>query len=157
MATVVVFHSIYGRRAAVLEGAERLRGLGHVVEAPDLYGGAVFDSVERARQYQEQVGLDELVGRAWAAMEELPTELVYSGFSMGSAIAQEILLGRPGATGALLLSGALPVAEIGATAWPAGVPAQVHYAAGDPFVEPWEVDGLGQDVTGAGGAFSAFS
>jgi dienelactone hydrolase len=157
MVNVVLFHSIYGRRPAVIAAADRLRDYGHTVETPDLYEGAVFDSLEAAQQYQESRGLDLLLSRAWSAMEDLPTELVYSGFSMGSAIAEEILLARPGAVAALLFSGAIPVDEIGTEAWPLMVPAEVHYAAGDPFVEQWEVDGLQQDVTSSGGAFTAFS
>jgi dienelactone hydrolase len=156
MANVVLFHSIYGRRPGIITAADRLRGYGHTVETPDLYDGAVFDSLEAARQYQESHGLDLLLSRAWSAMEDLPTELVYSGFSLGSAVAEEILLARPGAVGALLFSGAIPVDEIGTETWPLMVPAEVHYAADDPFVEQWEVDGLRQGVRSSGGAFTAF-
>jgi dienelactone hydrolase len=156
MAHVVLFHSIYGCRPGIISAADRLRGYGHTVETPDLYDGAVFDTLAEAQQYQESQGLDLLLSRAWSAMEELPTELVYSGFSLGSAIAEEILLARPGAVAALLFSGAIPVDEIGAEPWPLMVPAEVHYAADDPFVEQWEVDGLQRGVTASGGAFSSF-
>jgi dienelactone hydrolase len=40
---------------------------------------------------------------------------------------------RPGARGALLYHGALPVAEFGA--WPDGVPAQIHAMEHDPWLD----------------------
>jgi dienelactone hydrolase len=49
---------------------------------------------------------------------------------------------RPGALGAVLMHGAVPVEALkeyfGVDGWPEGVPVQVHYAASDPWVEAEE-------------------
>lgn len=39
---VVVYHSAYGLRPAVIDFAEQLRAAGHLVHTPDLYDGEVF-------------------------------------------------------------------------------------------------------------------
>lgn len=44
MATILLLHSALGLRPGVQEFAERLRGLGHTVTAPDFYEGRVFDT-----------------------------------------------------------------------------------------------------------------
>ncbi|MFE4721211.1 dienelactone hydrolase family protein, partial [Streptomyces sp. NPDC056728] len=46
MAEVLVFHHGHGLTAGVREFAEQLRRAGHIVHAPDLYEGQVFDSLE---------------------------------------------------------------------------------------------------------------
>ena len=47
---------------------------------------------------------------------------------------------RPGARGALLFYSCVPVSEFG-TAWPAGVPVQIHGADKDPyFVDEGDID-----------------
>ena len=40
------------------------------------------------------------------------------------------------------MSGALSPATIGLERWPQGVPVQVHYATGDPEVDPTEIGAL---------------
>ncbi len=42
MACVVLLHSAYGLRPAVLDAADRLRRAGHQVDTPDLYDGHVY-------------------------------------------------------------------------------------------------------------------
>ncbi len=66
------------------------------------------------------------------AAEAPPTEVVYAGFSLGVMPAQQLAQTRPGARGALLLHACLPVSEFG-SAWPDGVPVQVHAMDADPF------------------------
>jgi dienelactone hydrolase len=154
VANVVLFHSIYGRRPAVLEAADRFRSAGHAVATPDLYGGTVFGDLAEARRFRDRLGEGTLTRRARAAVAELPADLIYSGFSMGGGLAAELLMGRPGAGAALLFSVAVP--PEGGEQWPAEVPAQVHYAIGDPFVLPEEVDGMRAAVTAAGGEFTGF-
>ncbi len=152
---MVLFHSVYGLRPAVIAAAERFRAAGHTVTTPDLYGGAVFGDLAEARRFRDGLGLDTLTRRALAAVEDLPADLVYSGFSLGGGLAGELAMQRQGARAALLFSVAVPP-EDGQT-WPPAVPAEVHYAVGDPFVPPDEVDGLRTAVTRAGGAFTAFA
>lgn len=102
VANVVLFHSVYGLRPAVIEAADRFRSAGHTATTPDLYGGTVFGDLAEARGFRDRLGEGTLTRRAWAA----------------------------------------------------GVPAQVHYAVGDPFVPPAEVDGIRAAVTAAGGEFT---
>jgi dienelactone hydrolase len=155
MTEVVLFHSVYGLRPAVLSGADRLRGCGHTVHTPDLYEGAVFGNLAEARAYRDFAGLDTLLGRARDAVGGLPLTLVYGGFSMGAAIAQILVVSRPGARAALLVSGALPADELGGS-WPRGVPAQIHYAAGDPLIEEEEVASVRAAVAASGASCRAF-
>ncbi len=79
--------------------------------------------------------------RAREAVVDLPTGLVFVGFSLG-AVPAELLAARAGARGAVLMHAAIPIEELGefgVERWPAGVPVQVHYAAEDPWVEAVEV------------------
>jgi dienelactone hydrolase len=56
--------------------------------------------------------------------------------------AELLAASRPGALGAVLMHGAVPVEGIneffGVERWPQGVPVQVHYAAEDPWVQAGE-------------------
>lgn len=135
MATVVLFHSALGRRPAVATFAEALRGDGHTVHTPDLYAGAVFDDLDAGVAERDRVGIPTLLDRAWAAVAELPAEVVYAGFSLGGAPAAVLATGRPGARGLVLMHGALAPSDLGLEAWPADLPVQVHTSAGDPWVE----------------------
>ncbi len=55
-----------------------------------------------------------------------------------------------------MLSGALPLALLGADAWPVGVPAQIHYTMGDPFCRQEWVDAVAAAIRAAGGALELF-
>jgi dienelactone hydrolase len=67
------------------------------------------------------------------AAEALPDTVVYAGFSLGALPVRQLVQRRPGARGALLISGAVP-AEDGAP-WPPEVPVQVHAMADDEWME----------------------
>ena len=125
---VVLLHSALGLRPAVLRTAERLRGAGHRVHAPDLYEGRVFDDVDEGVAHLEQVGWSTLVQRA----EELdtPPDAVLVGWSMGAGLATSLAQTR-GASGVLLLHGGGIAAG---DAWPA-VPVAMHHAHDDPGVD----------------------
>ncbi|MGN6176602.1 MAG: dienelactone hydrolase family protein [Streptosporangiaceae bacterium] len=71
----------------------------------------------------------------------LPAGLVYAGFSLGVVPAQMLAQTRPGARGALLFYSCVPVTEFG-SAWPGGVPVQVHGMDADPIF-------VGEGGTGA--------
>ena len=134
MSEIVLFHSAYGRRPAVLQFAETLRTNGHVVHVPDLYDGEVFDSLEAGIVKRDALGMEELARRATASVEGLGPELVYAGFSLGCAPAQLLAQTRPGARGALLMHGALPAEAFG-TGWPATVALEVHGMEDDPWFD----------------------
>jgi len=132
MAEVLLFHHVRGLTTGVVAFADALRDAGHTVHTPDLFDGAVFDSIDAGLAHTGEVGVGAITARALALADELPPELVYAGFSMGVAPAQQLAQTRPGASGALLFESCLPVEEF-SPGWPSGVPVQVHGMSGDPF------------------------
>src|SRR5215217_1521585 len=161
MAEVVLFHSVLGVRPGVIAAADRLRAAGHTVHTPDLYDGEVLDDLDEGMRKEEALGYREIARRARETVAGLPEGLVFGGFSMGVAHAELLIASRPGALGAVLMHGAVPVEGLseffGVDGWPEGVPVQVHYAAGDAWVEAKEeVAPLRDAVTGARAAFEEY-
>jgi dienelactone hydrolase len=146
---IVLFHSALGLRPAVRHVADRLRAAGHTVHTPDLFDGAVFDTLEDGARRRNEIGIPGLIGRAQSAVAGLPEDLVYAGFSMGVGAAEFLAATRPGARGAILMHGALDPAEFGMEAWPI-VPVQLHYATGDPEVDLGAIRALEAAVRRAG-------
>ncbi len=140
MAEVVLFHHSLGLTPGVVGFADKLRGAGHTVHTPDLYVGRTFETLEEGMGHAEQIGFGEVIDRGTRAVEGLPAELVYAGFSLGVLPAQKLAQSRPGARGALLFYSCVPVSEFG-SAWPTGVAVQVHGMDADPiFVGEGDVD-----------------
>jgi dienelactone hydrolase len=149
MTHIVLFHSGLGLTEHVLDFADVLRGDGHEVTAPDLYEGEVFDNLAEGVAKRDEIGIPELSRRASAAVEALPLEVVYMGFSLGAASAQALAFMRPGALGAVLLHACLPPAMLGIEAWPGALKAQIHWAEADPWMDGAAVDALA-DLAPAG-------
>ncbi len=82
--------------------------------------------------FVNELGFNEVMARGQRAVDGLPTELVYAGFSLGVVPAQMLAQTRAGARGALFFYSCVPVAEFGET-WPKQVPVQVHGMDADPF------------------------
>ena len=148
MAEVLLFHHAQGLTAGVLEFAAELRGSGHTVHTPDLYEGETFSKLDDGVAHMKEIGFETLIERSQAAAAKLPDRLVYSGMSMGVGPAQMLAQSRAGATGALLLYGALPASEFGP--WPEGVKLQVHAMEGDPWFKD-DVEAARELVQLAGG------
>jgi len=68
----------------------------------------------------------------------------------------EYVATRRRVAGVLMLSGALPLDMLGATAWPAGVPAQIHYTLKDPFRRQPAVDSVVAAIQSAAGVVESF-
>jgi dienelactone hydrolase len=134
MTEVVLYHHIQGLTAGVRSFAAELRQAGHTVHTPDLFDGRTFATIEDGMAYAREAGFEELAERGVAAAEKIRPEVVYAGFSFGVMPAQQLAQTRPGARGALLMSGCLPVSEFG-DAWPESVPVQVHGKDADPFFD----------------------
>ncbi|MFZ1115197.1 MAG: dienelactone hydrolase family protein, partial [Propionibacteriaceae bacterium] len=74
--------------------------------------------------------------------DNLPSDLVYAGFSLGEMSAQKLAQTRPGARGALLFYSCIPITGDWAFGpWPDGVPVQIHGMDADSiFVGEGDVD-----------------
>jgi dienelactone hydrolase len=139
VAEVLVFHHAQGLTPGVLAFADELRGAGHVVHTPDLYDGNTYDNLDDGMAYAKEVGFGTIMERGDQAAEDLPSELVYAGFSLGVMSAQKLAQTRPGAKGALLFSAAIPLSEFG-DSWPDGVPLQIHLMEADEFALEGDLD-----------------
>jgi dienelactone hydrolase len=148
VADIVFFHHAQGLRRDVTDWGDRLRADGHRVWTPDLYRGATFDRLDEGVAHRDEVGIPELIRRAEAALDGLPDEVVYAGFSMGAPTAGYFASARPGGRAGVLMHGAADPGD----GWPAGVPVQVHYAVGDPWLEAGEIDGFADAVRASGAA-----
>ncbi|KQV84242.1 dienelactone hydrolase family protein [Rhizobium sp. Root1220] len=132
MAEVVLFHHAQGLTKGVAGLAAVLGADGHVVHTPDLFAGRTFDTLEQGMQHAQEIGFSELVQRGVRAVDLLATDLVYLGISLGVLPAQYLAQTRSGARGAIFLHACLPRSEFG-SAWPQGLPAQIHAMDADPF------------------------
>jgi dienelactone hydrolase len=132
MTEVVLYHHVQGLTDGVRSFADGLRRAGHTVHTPDLFDGRRFATIEEGMAFARDAGFGSLAERGVAAAEEIRPEAVYAGFSFGVMAAQQLAQTRPGASGALLMSGCLPVTEFG-DRWPESVPVQVHGKEADPF------------------------
>ena len=140
MAEVVLFHHALGLTPGIVAFADELRGAGHTVHTPDLFEGRTFTTIEEGVGHAQEIGFGEVIERGGRAVDGLPPQLVYAGFSLGVVVAQKLAQTRPGARGALLFYSCVPVSEFG-SAWPAGVPVQVHGMDADPFfVDEGDID-----------------
>ena len=134
MAEVLLFHHAQGLTPGVRQFADDLRAAGHFVHAPDLFDGRTFQSIAEGLIYIRKIGFDEMRERGVGIADELPSELVYGGFSFGVLPAQKLAQTRAGARGALLFHSCLPISgEWAFGAWPAGVPVQIHGMDNDPI------------------------
>jgi len=147
----VLFHHAQGQTPGFLAFADELRAAGHTVHTPDLYDGNTFDTIDEGVGYARQVGFDVIPERGRAAVESLPNDLVYGGFSLGAMPAQMLAQTRPGAKGALLFSAAFPASEFGGD-WPQGVPLQIHMMEGDEWVLEGDLDAARELETTVDGA-----
>jgi dienelactone hydrolase len=140
MAEIVLFHHAQGRTPGILAFAETLRQAGHTVHTPDLFDGFLFDTLEKGMEFVGELGFSEIMARGERAVQNLPSELVYAGFSLGVVPAQKLVQTRAGARGALFFYACIPASEFGQT-WPKGVPVQIHGMDADPiFVGEGDID-----------------
>jgi dienelactone hydrolase len=140
MAEVVLFHHALGLSPGIVAFADDLRRAGHTVHTPDLFQGRTFDTQEEGVAHAREIGFGEIMERGVRAVEGLPAELVYAGFSLGVVPAQQLAQTRAGARGALLFYSCIPVSEF-SPSWPDGVPVQVHGMDADPFfVDEGDID-----------------
>ena len=141
MAVILLFHHAQGLTEGINAFAEELRSAGHHVTVPDLYDGLTFPTVETGVEHAKNLGFEALLAAGVAAADGLPNGVVYGGFSLGLMPAQKLAQQRPGARGALLYHGGIPVTEFGEV-WPDGVPLQAHVMRDDPWGDVEDVKEL---------------
>ena len=141
MADILLFHHAQGLTQGITAFADELRAAGHNVTVPDLYNGHVFSTLEEGLAYAKSVGFGALAEAGVAVADGLPNKMVYGGFSLGLMPAQQLAQQRPGARGALLYHGGIPVTEFG-EAWPDGVPLQAHVMRDDSWGDVKDVKEL---------------
>ena len=142
MAEVLLFHHAQGVTPGIGAFADELRAAGHTVHVPDLFDGRTFGSIDDGMAFINAQGFAALRERGVRTADDLPAELVYSGFSFGETIAQQLAQTRSGARGALLFYSCVPITgEWAFGPWPDGVPVQIHGADQDPyFVGEGDID-----------------
>ncbi len=131
MTEILLFHHALGLTPGITEFADHLREAGHTVHTPDLYDGHTFRTVEEGVGFARDTGFGTIVERGVRAADDLPSDLVYAGFSLGVMPTQQLAQTRPGARGALLLEACVPPSEFGSP-WPDDVPVQIHGMDADP-------------------------
>ena len=140
MTNIVLFHHVQGLTPGVEALAESLRGSGHTVHVPDLFGGRTFATLDEGMAHARELGFDALLDRGVAAAEAVGADAVYIGLSMGVMPAQKLAQTHAGARGAVLVDSCIPLGEFGDT-WPDGVPVQIHGMDADPiFAGEGDVD-----------------
>ena len=142
MAEVLLFHHAQGLTAGVRAFADDIRAAGHKVHTPDLFEGRTFPSIAEGLAHIGATGFDAMRERGVRLADELPSGIVYAGFSFGVLPAQKLAQTRPGARGALLFYSCLPISGAWSFGpWPVGVPAQIHGMDKDPvFVGEGDID-----------------
>jgi dienelactone hydrolase len=149
MSNIALFHPSFGVGPGITDAAQRLSAGGHDVLVVDQYDGRVFDDYAKAQAFVEEIGFPALLQRALEAVTDLGDGFLVMGFSNGGGMATHVALHRSVA-GVILCSGALPVQLLGAAAWPAGVPAQLHATVGDPRAPAGHVESVMRSVNTAG-------
>ena len=142
MAEILLFHHAQGLTEGIHAFAEQLRHAGHIVHTPDLFDGQTFQSIDEGLSYINEIGFEEMRERGVRLAEELPSRLVYAGFSFGVLPTQKLAQTRPGARGALLFYSCLPTSgEWSFGPWPDSVPVQIHGMDADLiFVGEGDID-----------------
>lgn len=160
MTRIALFHSALGVRPGVLAAAEQFRSAGHQVQVVDQYAGKVFDDYQEAGSYTSEIGFPALMQLALDGVADLAPPFVAAGFSNGSGMAEFVTASRGGSAGGvagcLQFSGAMPVAMLGLSEWPAATPVQLHYSTDDPYRSQEWVAAYLDEVRASGSALETY-
>ena len=136
MAEVLLIHHVQGLTEGVTAFADDLRAGGHTVLTPDLFDGQTFGSIEDGFAYTKSLDEGTIGQRVAAAVEGLPSDLVYAGVSYGVPPALELTVKRAGAKGLVMIESAMPIeGEWAVGPFPDGVPLQIHGGEGDEYFQ----------------------
>ena len=148
---IVLFHSALGLRPAVLDFADALRADGrHRPHPRPVRRRDVRRPGGGRRQAGLRSGSRRSSARARAAVETLAGRSGVRRVLDGHRLPAELVAAtRPGARAAILMHGVFAPADYGIPAWP-GIPAEIHYAAGDPEVDEAAARALADAVRASG-------
>ena len=146
MVNVLLTHSALGLDSNLGSWAEWLRGEGHEVITPDLYGGDTYDNIDAGSRRAESLEMNKVVQAIQAMASELDHPVVLMGFSLGAAACEMAALTEPGIAGLILVGAAASPEWFGNPVWPKGLRAQVHYTVEDRWIEPAEVAALAESA-----------
>jgi carboxymethylenebutenolidase len=97
--SVILLHEFFGLQGSFKSYADLLNDQGFTVLAPDLYDGAIADSVESAKTMAQGLDVDRTMGRIKAAAEHLTDNwhprLGVVGFSLGANFAVDLAQALP--------------------------------------------------------------
>jgi carboxymethylenebutenolidase len=97
--SVILLHEFFGLQQSFMSYADALNREGFTVLAPDLYDGAVADSVDSARNMAQALDVDRTLDRIVAAAQDLTDNwhprLGVVGFSLGADFAVALALDLP--------------------------------------------------------------
>ena len=99
MAEVILFHHAQGLTPGVIAFADELHEAGHIVHTPDMFDGHTFENLEKGMGFVGELGFGKVLERGESAVDGLPAELVYAGFSLGVVPAQKLAQTCPGRAG----------------------------------------------------------
>ncbi|WP_291378388.1 alpha/beta fold hydrolase [Demequina sp.] len=151
---MLLTHSALGLDANVESWAEWLRGEGHEVITPDLYGGDTYDNFDAGAHRAESLEMKKAAQAIQSMASELDRPVVLMGFSLGAALCEMTALTEPDIAGLILVGTAASPEWFGNPPWPKNLKAQVHFAAEDRWIEPAEVAALA--ATAPPGALEVF-
>jgi pimeloyl-ACP methyl ester carboxylesterase len=124
--SVILLHEFFGLQQSFKSYADLLNDQGFTVLAPDLYDGAIAESVESAQAMARSLDIERTVGRIKAAAQHLADNwhprLGVVGFSLGADFAVELAQDFP-VEAAVLCYGLGEMAL--STAWPLRGPRRV--------------------------------
>jgi carboxymethylenebutenolidase len=132
---VVVFHPWWGLNDDVIAYADRLAGAGFCVRAPDLYQGAVTESIEEADRLSSSMDEATANAIALATVDRLAVtlgpdaRLAALGFSMGAAWSMWSPAERNRLVASVVYYGSIG----GGVLTRARVPVLGHFAESDPY------------------------
>ena len=93
MTDVLLFHHAQGLTEGVRSFADELRAAGHTVVVPDFYDGRRFATLEEGMAYAREIGFDQILERNVRSADDLPSDVVYAGFSLATALLTRRVLG----------------------------------------------------------------
>jgi dienelactone hydrolase len=152
MASIILFHSVYGLRHVELAAARRFRAAGHDVFVPDLFAGQTADSINRGFELMETIGWSRICTRAEKAINKLPADTVLAGISMGAGVVASLWPHRVDAGGIILMHGLAAIPENARRS----LPVQVHLAEPDELVPGAQRAGWREDALRCGLSLQMF-